>query len=978
MNNDDEKIIKFISSFRSIKKEIVNSDLSIQLSADVDNWDELSKNLEEEILKLELAGKDVKKLKSSLKNLQKSASDLNGITEKAAKSLAKAFTFVPKIGSSPIEDSFKNGVEILRSMEPMLFELAAVSPARVPDVETKLQSVETMKAVLGRLGISGETDIPDVGTLDKELVSQFIKEFDDFKNQSISEIIKANRIVLDAREELSSGSLIPKSTMEAAKAVPDFWKSLGGIGSSGRGLAESVGSIFNAASRASFALALWAERDRQSSSSDSVDTKASKSLVLKMLRRVKYIRDLVDGNFDKIDKSLKSVAKSAGFIVMLLELFLKATTYVNKGKREVLELFGAHDLTYGVDGDDDDLIMRLSNLNLSLSGADLNYQTSRDERIAAVKAFLKGGGSLKTFDLAHIDSSFGTFSDVAQRSMSGVIDFASEYQNLTGLSREQLMETIAKLTTDSRVSVGQLEEVLYDIAIKSDSSSVKSEDSLKTVIDISDRFDSIIKTFSIIRPMVTRIANQTGLNEKQAGLIVSDTLDSVKKLNYTDMGSLIALAGYRTDSKESIKSLKDKVIDRIRKIRDANQKLLDTMSSNPLANKADIDNLVKQISASRYFESQIANNPDIYASLSELINVLPQAALPVFLEAIDGQLKIIYGKNYERIKETAVGYRSALKLLSGVFPIPDSLIDGIIAAGYDPKTGKPKSGGLDLNSLQPLANLTSQNRKDMEELARQAAQALESANKAIEAAKNGIVSKFGGVFQKLIQAGSWFWNSASSIAKKIIGVVLPKSTETSQPIIPVPPPIAAEVKNVLAGVDYVPIRSRPNEHLIGGASFSILVAPDTTATITSSFGGRIHPVLGKYRKHEGWDIVLRNRQRGTKASVLSQFGAGTIVSAERNVSGFGTLVKVELDRRIDGKRVFVLYGHMSELYVKTGQRIERGALLGIQGKEGHSSGEHLHLEVRIEDPSQPKGSRAINPLEYWNRLSNDQPDSINQ
>lgn len=57
--------------------------------------------------------------------------------------------------------------------------------------------------------------------------------------------------------------------------------------------------------------------------------------------------------------------------------------------------------------------------------------------------------------------------------------------------------------------------------------------------------------------------------------------------------------------------------------------------------------------------------------------------------------------------------------------------------------------------------------------------------------------------------------------------------------------------------------------------------------------------------------------------------------------GFGKYVKIVGD---DGRNYY--YGHMSELGVEVGQRVEVGQPIGIQGTTGESTGEHLHIEAR--------------------------------
>jgi Na+-translocating ferredoxin:NAD+ oxidoreductase RnfC subunit len=50
-----------------------------------------------------------------------------------------------------------------------------------------------------------------------------------------------------------------------------------------------------------------------------------------------------------------------------------------------------------------------------------------------------------------------------------------------------------------------------------------------------------------------------------------------------------------------------------------------------------------------------------------------------------------------------------------------------------------------------------------------------------------------------------------------------------------------------------------------------------------------------------------------------------------------------------------VYAHNSKLLVSTGDRVRRGQRIALSGNTGHSSGPHLHFEVR-------EGVTAIDPL----------------
>ena len=52
-----------------------------------------------------------------------------------------------------------------------------------------------------------------------------------------------------------------------------------------------------------------------------------------------------------------------------------------------------------------------------------------------------------------------------------------------------------------------------------------------------------------------------------------------------------------------------------------------------------------------------------------------------------------------------------------------------------------------------------------------------------------------------------------------------------------------------------------------------------------------------------------------------------------------------------------LYAHMSEIRVNPGQKVSAGAVLGISGVTGFTTGEHLHFEIR-------KNNVPVDPAAY--------------
>lgn len=83
--------------------------------------------------------------------------------------------------------------------------------------------------------------------------------------------------------------------------------------------------------------------------------------------------------------------------------------------------------------------------------------------------------------------------------------------------------------------------------------------------------------------------------------------------------------------------------------------------------------------------------------------------------------------------------------------------------------------------------------------------------------------------------------------------------------------------------------------------------------------------------------------------------SGTVIVAgidQANAYGpqtdfYGQLVVVRLDREFRDQPVFVLYGHLSRVTARVGQRVKTGDVLGEVGMTGIAIGPHLHFEVRV-------------------------------
>lgn len=119
-------------------------------------------------------------------------------------------------------------------------------------------------------------------------------------------------------------------------------------------------------------------------------------------------------------------------------------------------------------------------------------------------------------------------------------------------------------------------------------------------------------------------------------------------------------------------------------------------------------------------------------------------------------------------------------------------------------------------------------------------------------------------------------------------------------------------------------------------------------TVSSGYGGRIHPTTGKYKFHGGLDIP------GSYGSAIVAANSGKVIWAGNRGDSYGNYVIID-----HGGGVSTLYGHSSKVLVSTGQRVSRGQRIANVGSTGRSTGPHCHFEVRIN------GSR-VNPNPYVN------------
>lgn len=115
--------------------------------------------------------------------------------------------------------------------------------------------------------------------------------------------------------------------------------------------------------------------------------------------------------------------------------------------------------------------------------------------------------------------------------------------------------------------------------------------------------------------------------------------------------------------------------------------------------------------------------------------------------------------------------------------------------------------------------------------------------------------------------------------------------------------------------------------------------------ISSVFGYRVSPFSNSWEFHKGLDI---SASTGTPVAAPA---AGVVSFAGRR-SGYGNVIYID-----HGKNTETVYGHLSSILVREGDKVKKGDTIGLVGSTGASTGPHLHYEVRVN-------GNPVNPVKY--------------
>lgn len=128
--------------------------------------------------------------------------------------------------------------------------------------------------------------------------------------------------------------------------------------------------------------------------------------------------------------------------------------------------------------------------------------------------------------------------------------------------------------------------------------------------------------------------------------------------------------------------------------------------------------------------------------------------------------------------------------------------------------------------------------------------------------------------------------------------------------------------------------------------------------ISSGFGKRIHPIYGTEKQHNGIDIpALAN-------TPVPALNGGTVTQAGDANDNYGITVRID-----HGGGIVSRYSHLSSTWLKVGQKVKEGDIIGTVGSTGLSTGAHLDFGVL-------KDGVHVDPTAYYANGTDSHPGGL--
>ena len=164
---------------------------------------------------------------------------------------------------------------------------------------------------------------------------------------------------------------------------------------------------------------------------------------------------------------------------------------------------------------------------------------------------------------------------------------------------------------------------------------------------------------------------------------------------------------------------------------------------------------------------------------------------------------------------------------------------------------------------------------------------------------------------------------------------------------PAPTSIEAQLTQILESLTEERQRLQALAKFMAGPGALLRALPShwpLRGAVNSEFGRRLSPWSGGTEFHGGIDISAR------LGTVVKAPAPGQVSFAGQS-PGYGTTLILD-----HGREIKTLFGHLREISVNAGDRVERGQAIARSGQTGHATGPHLHYEILVQGrPVNPRG-----------------------
>ena len=155
------------------------------------------------------------------------------------------------------------------------------------------------------------------------------------------------------------------------------------------------------------------------------------------------------------------------------------------------------------------------------------------------------------------------------------------------------------------------------------------------------------------------------------------------------------------------------------------------------------------------------------------------------------------------------------------------------------------------------------------------------------------------------------------------------------------------------------VLANKKEEMLGAIPAILPISNKDLTRTASGYGPRVHPIYKIIKFHSGMDFTAPS---GTEIYATGNGVVGYVNSSKR---GLGNHIIVN-----HGYGYSTIYAHLDSFNVRSGQKVERGDVIGFVGSTGTSVAPHLHYEIKLN-------GRNVDPVNYYfNDLTSEEYDKM--